>query len=160
MPPLGQHSPRQFRVGQSTARITATKVNCHLGNCHPAQLTPRTIVTWENCHPDNHHLENRHPGQLPPGSTAVYRRTIAIQVNCHPDNYHLQWDNCHPGPLCSAVFSTFLLQRNLAQMFALLMEPYAMIQVSILLSVIYQMGKNVTSMFDFYVSLESLTASR
>jgi len=30
-------------------------------------------------------------------------------------------------------FSTFLLQRNLLQMFALLMEPYAMIQVSILL---------------------------
>jgi len=45
-------------------------------------------------------------------------------------------------------------------MFALLMEPYAMIQVSILLSVIYQMGKNVTSMFDFYVSLEPLAASR
>jgi len=31
-----------------------------------------------------------------------------------------------------AVFSTFLLQRNLPQMFALLMEPNAMIQVSIL----------------------------
>jgi len=30
-------------------------------------------------------------------------------------------------------FSTVLLQRNLRQMFALLMEPYAMIQVSILL---------------------------
>ena len=30
-------------------------------------------------------------------------------------------------------FSTFLLQRNLPQMFALLMKPYAMIQVSILL---------------------------
>jgi len=30
-------------------------------------------------------------------------------------------------------FSTFLLQRNLPQMFALLMEPYALIQVSILL---------------------------
>ena len=30
-------------------------------------------------------------------------------------------------------FSTFLLQRNLAQMFALLVEPYAKIQVSILL---------------------------
>jgi len=29
-------------------------------------------------------------------------------------------------------FSTFLLQRNLPQMFALLMEPYAMIQFSIL----------------------------
>jgi len=45
-------------------------------------------------------------------------------------------------------------------MFALLMEPYAMIQVSILLSVMYQMGKNVTSMFDFYVSLEHLAATR
>jgi len=32
-------------------------------------------------------------------------------------------------------FSTFLLQGSLLQMFALLMEPYAMIQVSILLSV-------------------------
>ena len=32
-----------------------------------------------------------------------------------------------------AVFLTFLLQRNLPQMFALLMERYAMIQVSILL---------------------------
>jgi len=30
-------------------------------------------------------------------------------------------------------FSTFLLQRNLAQIFALLIEPYAMMQVSILL---------------------------
>jgi len=33
-------------------------------------------------------------------------------------------------------FSTFLLQQNLPQMFALLVEPYAVIQVSILLSVI------------------------
>jgi len=30
-------------------------------------------------------------------------------------------------------FSTFLLQRNLSQMFVLLMEPCAMIQVSVLL---------------------------
>jgi len=30
-------------------------------------------------------------------------------------------------------FSTFLLQRNLRQMFAMLMEPYGMIQVTILL---------------------------
>jgi len=30
-------------------------------------------------------------------------------------------------------FSTFLLQRNLQQILALLMEPYAMLQVSILL---------------------------
>jgi len=40
------------------------------------------------------------------------------------------------------------------------MEPCAMIQVSILLSVIYQMAKNVTSMFDFYVSLETLATTR
>jgi len=33
-------------------------------------------------------------------------------------------------------------------MFALLMKPYAMIQVSILLSEISQMGRNVSSMFD------------
>jgi len=33
-------------------------------------------------------------------------------------------------------FSTFLLQKNLLQMFVLLKEPYEMIQVSILLSVI------------------------
>jgi len=32
--------------------------------------------------------------------------------------------------LCQC-FSTFLLQRNLPQMFALLMEPYAMVQVYI-----------------------------
>jgi len=41
-----------------------------------------------------------------------------------------------------ACFSTFLLQRNLPQMFALLVQPYAMIQVSILLSVINLMGRN------------------
>jgi len=35
-----------------------------------------------------------------------------------------------------SVFQPFLLQRNLPQIFALLMESYAMIQVSILLSVI------------------------
>jgi len=34
-------------------------------------------------------------------------------------------------------------------MFALHMEPYAMIQVSILLSVINQMGSNFASMFYF-----------
>jgi len=39
------------------------------------------------------------------------------------------------------------------------MEPYAMIQVSILLSVVYQIGKNVTSMFDFYVSAETLATT-
>jgi len=33
-------------------------------------------------------------------------------------------------------FSTFFLKQNLPQMFTLLMEPYAMIQVSILLAVI------------------------
>jgi len=38
-------------------------------------------------------------------------------------------------------FSTSLLQRNLPQIFALFMEPYAMNQVSIL-SLINQMGRN------------------
>ena len=52
-------------------------------------------------------------------------------------------------------FSTFLLQRNFPQMFALLMEPYAMIQVSI-----QQMGGNVASMFYFYASAEPLAATR
>jgi len=42
---------------------------------------------------------------------------------------------------------------------ALLMEPYAMIQVSILLSVISQMGRNVTASFYFYVSAEPLTTT-
>jgi len=58
------------------------------------------------------------------------------------------------------IFSTFLLQRNLAKMFALLMEPYAMIQVSVLLSVMKQMCRNVASMFYFYVSAETLAATR
>jgi len=45
-------------------------------------------------------------------------------------------------------------------MFALFMEPYAMIQVSILLSVINQMGRNVASIFYFYISAEPLAATR
>jgi len=39
-------------------------------------------------------------------------------------------------------------------MFALLMEPYAMIQVSNLLSLLKQMGTNVAYMSYFYVSVE------
>ena len=57
-------------------------------------------------------------------------------------------------------FSTWLLKRNLPQMFALLMEPYAMIQVSILFSVINQMGKNVASMFYSCASSKPLAATR
>jgi len=45
-------------------------------------------------------------------------------------------------------------------MFALLMETYAMIQLSILLFVIKQMSRNVASMFYFYVSAEPLAATR
>ena len=57
-------------------------------------------------------------------------------------------------------FSIFFLERNLTQMFTLLMEPYAMIQASILLSVINQMDRNVASMFYFYALAESLAATR
>jgi len=39
-------------------------------------------------------------------------------------------------------------------MLALLMEPYAMIQVSVLIPVINQMGGNVASMFHLCVSAE------
>jgi len=39
-------------------------------------------------------------------------------------------------------------------MFALLMEPYSVIQVSILLSVINQKGRNVASVFYFNVLVE------
>jgi len=53
-------------------------------------------------------------------------------------------------------FSTFLLQRNLPQMFALIMEPYAMIQVSILHSVINEFRPR-----QFWaVSTEPLAATR
>ena len=45
-------------------------------------------------------------------------------------------------------------------MFALLMEPYAMIQVSIPLSVMNQMGRNFASMLYFCVSAEPLEATR
>ena len=55
-------------------------------------------------------------------------------------------------------FLIFLLQRNLLQIFALVMEPYVMIKVSILLSVINPTDKNVASMFCFHVSAELLAA--
>jgi len=45
-------------------------------------------------------------------------------------------------------------------MFALLMEPYAMIQLPILLFIINQIGRNVASIFYFYVSAEPLPATR
>jgi len=40
------------------------------------------------------------------------------------------------------------------------MEPYAMIQVSVLLPVKKQMGRNVASMFHFYLLTEPLAATR
>jgi len=53
-------------------------------------------------------------------------------------------------------FSTFLLQRNLPQMFALLMEPYAMIQAT---TVLKRGCKFRPRQFRF-VSVEPLAASR
>jgi len=41
-------------------------------------------------------------------------------------------------------------------MFAFLTEPYAMIQMSILHSVINQVGSNVAYIFYFYISAEPL----
>jgi len=48
-------------------------------------------------------------------------------------------------------FFNLLLQQNLPHRFALLMETYAVIQVSILLSVINQMSRSIASMLNFYV---------
>jgi len=48
-------------------------------------------------------------------------------------------DNCH----LSQCFSIFLLQGSLPQMFMLLMESYAMIQVSVLLSVINHLNSGI-----------------
>jgi len=57
-------------------------------------------------------------------------------------------------------FSTFLLQRNLPQLFALLMEPYAMIQVSKLLQAHRTVvGDFVPGNFGLF-SVEVLAATR
>jgi len=56
-------------------------------------------------------------------------------------------------------FSTFLLQKNLPQMFELLMEPYAMIQVSIL----QELHRTVVAIFvpgNFGLFPEPLAATR
>ena len=45
------------------------------------------------------------------------------------------------------MFFNLFAVADLPRMFALLMEPYAMIEVSILFSVINQMDRNVASMF-------------
>jgi len=62
-------------------------------------------------------------------------------VSCLHISNNIKWVTCYPVQLVmqlhaislSQCFSTFLLQQNLPHMFVLLMEPHAMIQVSILL---------------------------